>query len=161
MDVSFYRSSKGRLLFSLRGRIARTDFWVGMTVIAVMVALAMLLGGHRVRGGSLGEFFAVVTAIAVLSPFCVVAVIVKRLHDLDRSGWHALILFVPLLLAAVALIVYGGLQDGRIIVEAQRYFTGVFYLTSGGALALLMYVVAKLGLTRGKPGPNRFGPEPT
>jgi uncharacterized membrane protein YhaH (DUF805 family) len=33
MDTSFYRSSKGRLLFALGGRIDRTDFWVGLVVI--------------------------------------------------------------------------------------------------------------------------------
>lgn len=27
MNASFYRSSKGRLLFGLRARLHRTDFW--------------------------------------------------------------------------------------------------------------------------------------
>jgi uncharacterized membrane protein YhaH (DUF805 family) len=31
-----------------------------------------------------------VTTIAVLSPFCRIALSVKRLHDIDASGWYAL-----------------------------------------------------------------------
>jgi hypothetical protein len=54
MSASFYRSNKGRLLFRLRGRIPRTDFWVGLVVVAVMTALAILLHGHRLLGGVVG-----------------------------------------------------------------------------------------------------------
>jgi uncharacterized membrane protein YhaH (DUF805 family) len=57
-----------------------------------MTTLAILLNGNHVRGGALGEFFAVVTAIAVLSPYCLIAIVVKRLRDLDMSGWHVLTL---------------------------------------------------------------------
>jgi len=108
--VSFYRSSKGLLLFGLRGRTPRTDFWVGLVVVAGITTLAVLLNGHRVRGGSLGQFFGVVTAIAVLSPYCLTALVVKRLHDLDRSGWRVLVLFIAFLLAGVAALAYWGLQ---------------------------------------------------
>ena len=72
MSVPFYRSSKGRLLFGLCGRIPRTDFWVGLADLTVMTTLAVLLLGHRVRGGSLGQFFGVVAAVAMVSPYCLV-----------------------------------------------------------------------------------------
>ena len=160
MSTSFYRTSKGRLLFGLRGRITRTDFWVGLIALVGITTLAVLLGGNRVRGGGLGEFFAVVTAIAVFSPFCLVAIIVKRLHDLDRSAWHVVVLSAVLLLAAVAAMAYWGLQEGSIVEEWQYFWKLTFYVTAGLAAAWLGYLIVKLGFTRGTPGPNQFGPDP-
>jgi uncharacterized membrane protein YhaH (DUF805 family) len=161
MDTSFYRSSKGRLLFALGGRIDRTDFWVGLVVIVGVTALAILLNGKRVSGGALGEFFALVTVIAVLSPYCLTAVVVKRLHDLDRSGWHAFVLVVAFFLAGLAALAYEGLRQDQITLEEWRNFWNtVFYVTAALAVALLAYLLVKLGFTRGTLGANRFGPDP-
>ena len=160
MGVSFYRSSKGRLLFGLRGRTPRTDFWVGLVVVAGITTLAVLLHGQRVRGGSLGQFFGVVTAIAVLSPYCLTALVIKRLHDLDRSGWRVLVLFTAFFLAALAALAYLGLRQGQIMQEWQSFWTLVLYVTAGSATALLAYLLVKLGFARGTVGDNRFGPDP-
>ena len=136
------------------------DFWVGLIAIVGITTLAVLLGGNRVRGGGLGEFFAVVTAIAVLSPFCLIAIVVKRLHDLDNSAWHVVWLLAILLLAALAAMAYWGLQGGSIVEEWQQFWTLTLYVTAGLAAALLGYLTVKLGFTRGTPGPNQFGPDP-
>jgi len=159
MNTSFFGSSKGRLLFSPRGRIPRTDFWVGLIVVAGMTTLAILLNGNHVRGGALGEFFALVTAIAVLSPYCLIAIVVKRLHDLDMSGWHVLTLFVGLLLAVLAATAYRGLQQGLVDEEWQAFWAG-FGIAAGPAIALLAYLFGKLAFARGTAGANRFGHNP-
>jgi len=161
MDASFYRGSKGRLLFALGGRIHRTDFWVGLVVIVGITTLAILLNGKRVSGGALGEFFALVTIIAVLSPYCLTAVVVKRLHDLDRSGWYALVLIIAFFLAGLAALAHEDLRQSQITVAEWRdFWTTVFYVTAGLAVALLAYMIVKLGFTRGTLGANRFGPDP-
>jgi uncharacterized membrane protein YhaH (DUF805 family) len=128
MSVSFYRSSKGRLLFGLRGRISRADFWVGLAVVTVMTTLAVLLHGHRGRGGSLGPFFGVVAAVAMLSPYCLTALAVKRLHDLDRSGWHVLVLWAAFILGTLATLAYWGLWQDDIIRKHEA--SGQGYSTS-------------------------------
>jgi uncharacterized membrane protein YhaH (DUF805 family) len=160
MDPSFFRSSKGRLLFSIRGRISRTEFWVGMTVILAITTLAVLIAGHRTGVRGLSEFFGIVAVIALASPFCLVAIVIKRLHDIDRSGWWALALLIPLLLGAVALIAFAGLrEEGRIVEEWKDFWTSALYVTAGLAIASLAYVITKLGFTRGTAGTNRFGPD--
>jgi uncharacterized membrane protein YhaH (DUF805 family) len=161
VSESFYSSSKGRLLFGLRGRIPRTDFWVGLVMIGVITTLGIFVGGQSIRGGGLGQFFAVVKIVAVLSPLCLIAVAVKRLHDLDKSGWYALTLVVlPFLLAAIAAAGFSGLQDERVLAEWRRFWTIASYVSAGLAAALFVGLVARLGFTRGTPGPNRFGPDP-
>jgi uncharacterized membrane protein YhaH (DUF805 family) len=132
-----------------------------LVVIAVITALAILLNGKRVSGGALGEFFTLVTVIAVLSPYCLTAVVVKRLHDLDRSGWHALVLVVAFFLAGLAALADEGLRQDRITVAEWRdFWTTVFYVTAGVAVTLLAYLIVRLGFTRGTLGANRFGPDP-
>jgi uncharacterized membrane protein YhaH (DUF805 family) len=161
MDTAFYRGSKGRLLFALRGRIHRTDFWVGLVAVVGVTTLAILLHGKRVRGGGLGEFFTLITVIAVLSPYCLLALVVKRFHDLDKSGWHALVLIIAFLLAGLAAMADEGLRQSQITVaEWREFWTRVFYVSAGLAVALVAYLIAKLGFTRGTLGCNRFGSDP-
>jgi uncharacterized membrane protein YhaH (DUF805 family) len=161
MSASFLRSSKGQLLFSFQGRIPRTDFWVGLTAIVGITTLAILLGGQRPNVRGLGEFFAVVMLIALLSPFCLGAITVKRLHDLGRSGWLALpLLVLPLLFAMLAVMAASGLNEGRVMEEWQRCWTMVFYTSAALAAALFTYLIVRLGFSRGTPGANQFGPDP-
>jgi uncharacterized membrane protein YhaH (DUF805 family) len=161
MGQSFYASSKGRLLFGLRGRIPRTDFWVGLSIVAVITALGILIGGHGVRGGTLGQFFTLVKVIAALSPVCLIAIAVKRLHDLDKPGWYVLSFVVlPLLLAAFAGLVGWTLQNGSIVEEARLPWTIVFYVVMIVAGTLFARFIATLGFVRGTQGSNRFGPDP-
>jgi uncharacterized membrane protein YhaH (DUF805 family) len=161
MNASFYRSSKGRLLFALGGRIHRADFWVGLVAVLGITTLAILLHGKRLSGGALVEFLTIITIIAVLSPYCLTAVVVKRLHDLDKSGWHALVLFVAFLLSGLAAMAHEGLQQNRITVAEWRdFWSTAFYVSAGLAFALLAYLIVRLGFAQGTLGSNRFGPDP-
>ena len=96
----------------------------------------------------------------MLSPYCLAALAVKRLHDLDRSGWHVLVLLASFALGAVAALAYSGLCQGHIIPDARSFWTGVLYVTAGLATAMLAYLILKLGFNRGTVGDNRFGPDP-
>ncbi len=90
-------------------------------------------------------------SLALLLPS--LAVLVRRLHDVNRSGWWALPL--PILLPALVLL-YGmtlfdlGSETGKQVVIA------------GGVLLVAVAVFAVLLLVwtcrPGTPGPNRFGP---
>jgi uncharacterized membrane protein YhaH (DUF805 family) len=132
-----------------------------LAIVVAIIAFVVLLHGHRVSGGELGRFFTVVTTIALLSPYCLTAIVVKRLHDLDRSGWHALVLFAALFFAGLAVMTYGGLQQSNITVpEWREFWTTAFYVFTVLSAALLAYLIVKLGFRRGTLGPNRFGPDP-
>ena len=108
------------------------------------------------------QFFSTANVSAeVLSPYCLTAVVVKRLHDLDRSGWHALVLIIAFFLAGLAALAHEGLRQGQITVAEWRdFWSTVFYVTAGLAVALLADLIVGLGFTRGTLGANRFGPDP-
>ena len=53
----------------------------------------------------------VAVVIAVVAVWSSIAVGVKRLHDIDKSGWWMLLLFVPIV-GALALFVMNGFIAG-------------------------------------------------
>lgn len=75
------------------GRAARSEFW--------WFALFAVVG--NVVLGVLSAFLAAVFALGILLPG--IAVAVRRLHDLDRSGWWYLLVLVPVL--GSLLLIFG------------------------------------------------------
>ncbi len=96
--------SLSNLLFSTKGRITRTTYWLFglgyfiLSIIAVSIDF-MLLGGFGVlEQQTPPRFFGIFTAIlGLVGFFPALAIQIKRLHDRDRSGWFLLLNFVPLL----------------------------------------------------------------
>ena len=88
------------------GRAVRSEYWYWalFTIIGGIVAGVVdrvVFGGGALAGG-LG-IIGVLFNLAILLPS--IAVGVRRLHDLDRSGWWLLLLFIPLI-GAIILIVW-------------------------------------------------------
>jgi uncharacterized membrane protein YhaH (DUF805 family) len=79
-----------RLLFSLRGRIARGPFWLGAMIVgATFVVLLVFLESVFGRSASLALYPPLLwTAIALTF---------KRLHDLGKSPLWLIVLVVPIL----------------------------------------------------------------
>lgn len=81
------------------GRASRSEYWYWILfyVIAIMVCVAIdaMIG----RAVTVGLF-----AIVALLP--TIAVQVRRLHDLDRSGWWILLHFIPLVGPIILLVWY-------------------------------------------------------
>jgi uncharacterized membrane protein YhaH (DUF805 family) len=82
-----------RALFSFSGRMCRSDYWLKGFLIMLPIGIFnnILVYGVGTEGA-----FAVATVIGVLSIWPSYAIIVKRLHDRDHSGWFVLTLFIPL-----------------------------------------------------------------
>ena len=89
------------------GRASRSEywFWVLFTMIVSLVAVIMdgFIFGSEFGTGTISS----ISSIAFLSPG--LAVIVRRLHDVGRSGWWILssILILPVLFLLYWLIIEG------------------------------------------------------
>ena len=115
-------------LFSFKGRIRRSDYWIGMIVIFIgMVALASGLAAwwkvdladrYDLRAS------AIQAGVVLLFMWPNLAVSVKRLHDRDQSGWWILLSFLPIIGNAWTIINLGILRgtpgDNRYGVEPAR-----------------------------------------
>ncbi|HEY3115437.1 MAG TPA: DUF805 domain-containing protein [Chloroflexota bacterium] len=81
------------------GRAARAEFWYFALFRLIVAIVAGILDNAIFRGASpLGA----ITSLALLLPS--LAVSVRRLHDLDKSGWWVLIGFIPVVGWIVLLI---------------------------------------------------------
>jgi uncharacterized membrane protein YhaH (DUF805 family) len=78
------------------GRAGRAEFWWSILVFWMVVLLLELAGGLLPIFNYLAGLF----VIAMACPFLGLGV--RRMHDVGRSGWHALVPILNIVLAARA-----------------------------------------------------------
>ncbi len=107
---------KKYMVFS--GRARRAEFWYFFLFSAIIsIFLAVIdefMGWNFEMDGDEIGFLSTLYYIAVLLPY--LAVIIRRLHDTDRSGWWVLIAFIPIvgvIVLLVFLILAGKHGDNR------------------------------------------------
>ncbi|WP_176777744.1 DUF805 domain-containing protein [Candidatus Avelusimicrobium faecicola] len=75
------------------GRANRKQFWLyALWLIVVYIAIGVV---GAVLGEKAGNAFIALAGLALIVPNW--AIMVRRLHDTDRSGWWVLISFLPLI----------------------------------------------------------------
>jgi len=123
-----------------RGRASRSEYWwFNLFVLAIGVIVRIFRGPIKV--------LSIIIGLAIFPPL--IAVAVRRLHDLDRSGVFVLLPSVPLFaIAAMASIP---------LPPVDRYLLLPLLLL----MAMVLYVVLMFWFCqRGTVGPNRFGDDP-
>ena len=88
------------------GRARRKEFWMFFlfsAIISVFLAVIDEFMGWKfeMSGDNLG-FLSTLYYVAVVLPY--LAVIFRRLHDTDRSGWWFLIAFIPIVGVIILLV---------------------------------------------------------
>jgi uncharacterized membrane protein YhaH (DUF805 family) len=101
--VSYYLEAlKKYAVFS--GRARRAEFWYFVLfnlIVAIVLALIDTLLGTTTGVSSFG-ILSGLYSLAVLIP--TLALWVRRLHDIDRTGWWVLINLIPLIGTIVLLV---------------------------------------------------------
>ena len=101
--ISNFRSIITEHYFDFNGRARRQTFWYFFLVnIVISIVLGIIDGiiGTTIIGG--------LYSLAVLLPG--LGLSVRRLHDLDKSGWYLLIAIIPIIGAIV--LIYWFIQPG-------------------------------------------------
>src|SRR3954462_3693935 len=136
--------------FMLSGRLRRFKFLTYSLLLWIVIALLWLLAVPLVYNARYPAMASITVTIlvALFWMWASAALVVKRLHDLDRPGWHYVWMFlIPgLLFGGLTVEINGMPFDGA-------WSIGLHY--SSGALTFLamLYLV----LARGSDGPNSFG----
>jgi uncharacterized membrane protein YhaH (DUF805 family) len=146
------------LLFSFKGRINRSQFWLGQIALIGLIAAVFLIWVIGLAG-TVGPDFstlsqqqqntATVSALSglafaflfttVLMCWIGAALAIKRLHDRGKSGWTTMMYAVPGVVSVIAPL-------------------GIFLLLS---TAVNIWVFIELGFLKGDEGANQFGPGPS
>ncbi|HEY1394251.1 MAG TPA: DUF805 domain-containing protein [Methylibium sp.] len=99
--------SPAQILFSFQGRIPRKIFWLygvlGSLLFALFLGLVLGIAGF--------EDYTIDAIINLLLIWPGLAIMVKRWHDRDKSGWWVLINLIPVI-GFVWTLVEGGFLRG-------------------------------------------------
>lgn len=134
--------------FDFKGRTSRSNFWwaiLAQFIVSIIVGfLARMLDTNAVS-----SLWSLITFIPGLS------MNVRRLHDVDRSGWLILAAYVPivLLMVSTTLTTASFMMNAETATGGFGLATMVFFvLTMIAAIYFLILFVKK-----GEPGANRYG----
>jgi uncharacterized membrane protein YhaH (DUF805 family) len=101
--------SWGQLLFSFRGRVNRTVFWLFGVVLLVLFGLLeciAVMSGEKAQAG-MGIVDLVTALFWLLVVWPSLAVTAKRWHDVDMSGWWMLLGAIPFVGGLIAVAFTG------------------------------------------------------
>lgn len=132
-------------LFSLEGRLRRRDYWLmSLLVGAVLLVLAIPL----VLGLGIGAADPRLALASLVVIWPSVALLVKRIHDRDKSGWLAAIYWAPSLASSILDAFPGsGQQPFAMGLNVVSFLIGLWFLI-------------EFGFLDGTQGPNRYGKSP-
>jgi uncharacterized membrane protein YhaH (DUF805 family) len=113
-----------------KGRAGRSEFWYFVLFFCggVLTAATIDILLDRTSGEHLGPITAIFILVSLLPYY---AVSVRRLHDIDRSGWFALIGAIPI--PGYILLIYWYCQPGS--SGSNRFGSHVATTRPGEALA--------------------------
>jgi uncharacterized membrane protein YhaH (DUF805 family) len=135
------------LYVSFRGRIGRTIFWFGaILLLAIFLGITFVIV-YQTRGipPEIPGMLLVVVQLLLLHPAC--ALMVKRLHNRNRSGYFTAVLFLPLVVERVRYL-------GSLFGQPERGVVDYFLL--GIVLAAGGWFLIELGCLPGTAGPNDY-----
>jgi len=139
------------LFTSFNSRINRKPYWLGILFLAVMSIF--LSFGFTLAilnpNGSIGVL-AALGLIGFLAYLASIPLVVKRLHDRNKSGHYA-------------WLIYGSSIVGSVIDSMTRNTAEMGLSSLIAALIVVgigLWFFIELGFFRGTPGPNAYGPDP-
>jgi uncharacterized membrane protein YhaH (DUF805 family) len=168
VEPEYVAPSFGQFYFSPSGRISRSQYWLKFMLpyIGISVVLQILAAA----GGPGSAFYIVISVILFIFSLVAfwpsIAILVKRIHDRNKSGWFCLVLYIPMIifiillfvwLAAILIAVAAGSAASAPSIGAFGVVVLIVGLVCGG---IGIWFFIEFGCLRGTIGANRFGPDP-
>jgi|GEM_PF-777992 uncharacterized membrane protein YhaH (DUF805 family) len=155
LEPEYVAPSFGQFYFSAKGRISRSQYWLKyflpVFVVGVILNLIAAAGGEALK------FLPSLFQLLVLWPG--IAVLIKRIHDRNKSGWLVWILYGPLILAILfgAMMVIAIAAGDPKMTAAMGTITGICGVV---AVIVAIWFFVEFGCMRGTVGANRYGADP-
>ncbi len=143
-----------KLLFSFEGRTRRSHFWIGWLIC---LGVGVVAGWIPILGGFI--------SLALIWPN--LAISVKRLHDMGKSGWLVLIPWVVSIVGGIVAVSMIGLSVFANAAALEQEDPAAIFALIGPAIGLFAVLTLVnlgfllwIGLSEGQAGSNRFGSNP-
>jgi uncharacterized membrane protein YhaH (DUF805 family) len=146
------------LFTSWQGRINRAKWWAGEVILFLIFSITAWIGNQTM----IGE---IIWIILYLPAYPLAA---KRFQDRDKLGETALYGYIPSIIA-VGLLSFGPVEGNPQTLELPVSGVDVSLNWNTNTLGLICFFILigitvwfliELGMLKGTPGPNRFGPDP-
>lgn len=155
IEPQYVRPGFWRFLFSPSGRICRKQYWVWfflpVTAIGIVLAVVSLIPGWYFK--LLPNLF----SLFMLWPG--IAILIKRIHDRNKSGWLVWAMYIPAILLAIFAVgaIIAGAAGSTGAAATLGIIAGVFGIATA-CVAIWFFV--EFGCLRGTIGANKYGPDP-
>lgn len=152
-----------RRYFEFSGRSSRSEFWYFVLFLVILLIVAALLD-RAVFGSDSGGILYFIVSLVHLVPG--IAVSVRRLHDIDRTGlWVLLFWLAPFVVSLIGMVLMGGSIFMMMSGEDTAAVAGLATMGAGFLLIAIidiaiLIVAIVFYVTPGTPGPNTYGPPP-
>lgn len=152
-----------RRYFEFSGRSSRSEFWYFILFLVILLIVATLLD-RAVLGSESGGILYFIVSLVHLIPG--IAVSVRRLHDIDRTGlWVLLFWLAPFVVSLIGMVLMGGsmfmMMSGQDTAALAGFATmGAGFLLIAIIDIAILIVAIVFYVTPGNPGPNTYGPPP-
>ncbi len=87
-----------RQFTNFQGRASRKQYWMFYLFYVIFYIMFAVLDDLLQTGGLFMALFALVSILPNI------AIVTRRLHDIDKSGWWQLLIFIPIIGAIVLLV---------------------------------------------------------
>jgi uncharacterized membrane protein YhaH (DUF805 family) len=142
-------------LFSPRGRISRKQYW--LWYFLPVLVLSIFVDFTSLIPGSFFKLLPSLFQLVLLWPH--IAILVKRIHDRNKSGWLVWLFYIPAIL--VLAFVIGTIIAGAASATAAAATLGIISGVLGIALfGVAIWFFVEFGCMRGSIGANYYGPDP-
>ena len=137
-----------------RGRAPRAEYWwFYLATLVISFLLDAVEKGFDVSEAATGDsgYLSLIFTAATIITW--IAVSVRRLHDIDLTGWWLMVLVVPIIMIAGSI----GMQ-GFETLEDESVSTP--FIVSGLAFVAAGFLLLIFSVLPGTDGPNRYGADP-
>lgn len=167
-----------------QGRSRRSEFWlwilfrIAVGAVLGTISISVLMSGMNFQNPDpsqfVGRYFSVMPIVQLVNLGLLlptIAVAVRRLHDINRTGWWVIMPVVVAIAGVILFFIFAGTQlfsamsAGGAMTDEQglKFAFGMF-----GSLFLFIFlpiliaeiVMLVFYVTDGTPTANRFGPDP-
>ena len=134
-----------RKFFSFNGRLRRRDYWLcNLALGGVTMAVILFL----VLGLKLEVTDPRLTVLSLVFMWPSIAILAKRIHDRDKTGWMAANYWAPALVSmGLSFIPDAGFAGLKVFLDIGAGMVGLWYLV-------------EFGFMDGTQGKNAYGPSP-
>lgn len=155
----YYKNVVTKKYATFDGRATRSEYWY-FVLFNTLISIGISIVASIIGGKFLNDVVSGLYSLAMIIPM--LAVTIRRLHDIGRSGWWLLVFCISPAAATTALFAgYGAFGSVLVFVSAILGIVGIIFFVTDSTPGDNKYGPNPKGVTGGAPTSTPAAPTPT